>query len=110
MTEAQKLIDGFKMEMVKAIYGAAEEALGHLYTDIVPHIESDAWGNFRDQIVDGLSDYNNRTIQGAWDFKKIRQAIYKEHRDDLIADLNSDLLEEIEDLKKQVARLEEWRR
>jgi hypothetical protein len=103
---AQELINSFKSELKKAVYGAAEEAIGELYSDILPYIESDTWHNFRSQIVDGLSDYNNRTIQGAWDFKKIRSAIYKEHRADIIADLNQDMVEEIAELKKQIARLE----
>ena len=99
--EAQKLIDGFKKLLVKA----AEEALGDLYCGLIPHIESDSWANYRNEMMDGFRNCDNRLIQGEYDFKEIRQQILKHHRKDIINDLNQDLLEENKKLKEDVERL-----
>lgn len=96
--EAQRLIDKFKAELKKA----ANEVIGELYCDVVMYIESDSWTNYRNQLMNGLKNYSNRKIQGEYDFKEIRQAILKEHKDDIINDLNQDMLAEIESLKKQL--------
>jgi len=45
--EAVKLIEKFKKQLSKA----ADEAIGDLYCDVIPHIESDSWSNFRNDIV-----------------------------------------------------------
>jgi len=97
--EAQALIDGFKAKLMQA----AQEVISVLYTDVAIHIESDSWQNYRNAMMDGFKNYNNRHVQGEFDFKKIRRAIYEEFRDEIIEDLNQDMVEEIESLKKQVA-------
>lgn len=104
--EAQALIDNFKTELVKA----AENAIGDLYCDVVEHIESDSWTNYRNHIMDGFKDYGNRKIQGEHEFKEIRQAIYREFRDEIIVDLNQDLVKENNDLKEQVEFLQKCAR
>lgn len=104
--EAQQLISGFK-ELLKK---AAEEVISTLYTDVVEYIETDSWRNFRNQIMDGFQNYNNRKIQSAYDFKEIRQAILKEHREDIIKDLNQDMVKEIESLKKIIELMHERQR
>ena len=101
--EAQQLIDNFKANIAKV----AEDVIANLYCDIVSDIESDSWQNFRLQIMDGYKNYNNRKIQNRWDFKEIRQQIFKEFREDIISDLNQDVLEENENLKKQIADMQE---
>lgn len=98
--EAQQLMDAFKTKMLKL----CEETLGDLYCDVSCYIESDHWTNYRRELLDGLCNYNNSKVQAAYDFKKIRKAIYEEYKEEIIKDLNADLLEEIEDLK---ARLRE---
>ena len=97
--EAQTLIDKFKEELKKV----ADEAIGDLYCDIACHISSDSWSNYRNEMMAGFRNYDNRKVQGEYDFKEIRQAILKEHRDDIIEDLNQDMLKEIERLKEQIA-------
>ena len=99
--EAQKLIDKFKEQLKKA----AEEVIGSFYCEIVPHIESDSWTNFRNCLMDGLQNYHNRHLQAPYDFKKIRQAIFREYREEILKDLNSDLAEENEQLKKDIEEL-----
>ena len=104
--EAVKLIEKFKKELAKA----AEEAISDLYCDIMPHIESDAWSNFRNDLMDGFKNYDNRLLQSPRDFKEIRQQIYKDFREDIIPDLNQDLVEENEKLKADIKRREELER
>jgi hypothetical protein len=104
--EAQALIEDFKIKMLKV----CEEVLSHLYTDVVLYIESDSWGNFRNEILDGFKDYNNHKIHSKYDFQEIRQAILREHKEEIIADLNRDMIAEIELLKKELSRQREFNR
>lgn len=103
--EVEALLARFKTALAKV----ADEAISELYVELVPHIESDAWGNFRNQIVAGLRNYGNRHVQAAYDFKQIRQAILEEYRVDLIVDLNQDLVEENESLKKRIEEMQQYR-
>ena len=105
MQQAQELMDGFKVKMT----AIAEEVLSDLYCNVSEYIESDHWSNFRTQIMDGMCNYQNRKIQGEYDFKRIRQAILVEHRSEIIPDLNKDMVEEIAAIKKQIQYLEEAR-
>lgn len=99
--EAVALIERFKAELRKV----AENAIGDLYVDVLPHIESDAWTNFRNALMDGFRNYGNRKIQGEYDFREIRQAILREHRAEIIADLDQDNLARIATLEKEVEML-----
>ena len=101
--EAQIIMNGFRNKLIKI----AEETLSVLYVDVAEYIQSDSWGNFRNHIMDGFKDYNNRKIQAEYDFKEIRQAIYKEFKEDIDKDLNQDLLEEVAELKKRVEQMRE---
>lgn len=103
--DAQKIIDQFKAQMVKV----AEDAIGNLYTDVSMYVESDHWQNYRNQILDGMCNYGNRKVQGEHDFARIRQAILKEHREEIIADLNQDMVKEIATLKEHIKWLDEVR-
>lgn len=96
--EAQSLIDRFKDELKKV----CDNTLSELYTDVACYIESDSWSNYRNQLLDGFRNYNNRKIQGEHDFAKIRAEIYKQFRSELITDLNQDLLAEIDELKETI--------
>ncbi len=102
--EAQKLLESFMENMKKA----ADETIGKLHYSLIHDIESDSWSNFRNDLMDGFKNYDNRKIQNRYDFKKIRQSILKEHREDIINDLNQDMLEEISSLKKQIEDLKEF--
>jgi hypothetical protein len=96
--EAQQLIENFKVNLLKA----AEEVIATLYCDVINDIESDSWANFRNQIMCGFKNYENRKIQNRWDFKIIREEIFKEFKMDIISDLDKDILNENEQLKKQI--------
>jgi hypothetical protein len=104
--EAQALMDDFKEKMFKL----CEETLGKLYCDVSAYIESDHWTNYRNDLLDGLQNYGNRKVQASYDFAKIRRAILNEYREEIIQDLNQDLLEEIDKLKKEVEYERGYRR
>ncbi len=101
--EAVKRLNGFVNQLKDKI----KETMSEFYTDELPYIESDTWTNYRNEIMAGFKNYNNRKIQGEHDFKKIRQAIYKEYREELIVDLNQDMVEEIKVLKKRIEYMQE---
>lgn len=94
--EAVKLIELFKTRLKVA----ADEVICDLYSDIMPHIESDSWLNFQNDILSGLKDYSDRRVRTRYDFKQVRKQIFEEFRAELIEDLNNDHLEEIERLSK----------
>lgn len=97
--EAVAIMDGFKKRMHKL----CEETLGELYCDVAIYIKSDAWSNFRNELMSGLTNYGNSKIQAEYDFKRIRETIYKEHYEEMVEDINKDNLKEIERLKKELA-------
>jgi hypothetical protein len=101
--EAQGWLDKFREKMKKV----CDETLSEVYCNVLDYIESDSWSNFRNEIMDGFRNYNNGKIQAEYDFKEIRQQILKHHRADIITDLNQDLVEETERLKKQVEEMRE---
>jgi hypothetical protein len=102
--EAQELVDQFKAQLIKA----ADAAIGDLYCDVAVHIESDSWTNYRNKLMEGFRDYNNRLVQNEFDFREIRQQIYRDFRDEIIDDLNQDNLKRIKALEEELAALRKW--
>lgn len=101
--EFEAAIEQFKKKLAKA----AEETIGNLYQDLSLYIESDHWTNYRNKIVAGFRQYDCGQADSRINFKELREAVFREHRDELIEDLNADLQEENERLKDQVKRLQE---
>jgi len=101
--EAQKIMDSFKPKLAKLM----EEVMGVLYTDVSYFVESDHWTNYRNALMDGFKGYAEGKPNHEYDYKELRQAIYSNHRDKIVKDLNQDLVEENERLKKQVEQLQQ---
>jgi len=99
--ESQKIINDFKSKISKI----AEESIEKLYCDSALYIESDSWANFRNQIMDGFKNYNNSKIHEQYNFKAIRAEMFKDFREEIIVDLNQDIFNENEQLKKDVEYL-----
>jgi len=97
--EALKLIDSFKGQMAQV----SDKIIMDLYCDILPHIESDAWQNFKNQILNELCDYKS---DSDLDYGRIRKTIYKEHKEQIDKDLDQDLLKEIKMLKSTIHNLQ----
>ena len=101
--EAQRIMDSFKPMITKLV----EDILSDLYTNVSYYVESDHWDNYRNALMDGFMGYGNRHHKH--DFAELRQAIYENHKERIVKDLNQDLVEEIENLKQQIKWYREHR-
>lgn len=93
--DAQEFLDRFKKRMKDII----DETLGEAYVDCMPWIEADSWGNMRNHMLDWIRGYRKLP---SYDAKQVREAIYKEYRDDIIKDLDQDHLARIKELEELV--------
>jgi hypothetical protein len=93
--EFVKLMEGFKKEVEVSTRRRIEDLLSDLYCDLPKYIESDSWANFRDEVISTLT-YADVKICGNETAKKIRKAIFEEHKEEIIKDLNADLLKDLE--------------
>jgi hypothetical protein len=100
--EAQKIMDSFKPRLAKLL----DEVMSDLYTDVSYYIESDHWTNYRNALMDGFKGYNHGKANHEYDYKELRQVIYKNHKEEIVNDLNQDLIEENEKLKAQIEQLQ----
>ncbi len=99
--EAEKLVESFK----KKLASAAEGVLNDFYAEILPYIESDAWTNYRNSMVEGFVGYSGRAKEMAQhDYVKLRRKMLDEHKEELQNDIIADLVAENESLKKQLQR------
>lgn len=106
--EAQAVMDNFKAALMKAAGSFIEEASSEFYTNVIQHVESDSWANFRNELLDGLTDYRNQA-HAEYDYAKIRRAMFEEYRAEIIQDMNQDLVKEIDSLKEHIKFLQERR-
>ena len=104
--EAQKIMDSFK----PAITDLITDIMGKLYTDVSYYVESDHWCNYRNALMDGFKGYTDNKDKHQYDFKELRQAIYDKNKAQIVKDLNQDLVEENEQLKKQIVEMRETAR
>ena len=103
--EAKKEADLFLQKFGEKMKKVADDIISEVYVSCLGYIESDSWGNFRNELLDGFRNYNNRKIQAEYDFAEIRKQIFKQFRDEIITDLNQDLVKENERLKKEIKDL-----
>ena len=101
--EAQKIMDSFKPKLEKLV----NEVLGDLYTDVSYYVESDHWTNYRNALMDGFKNYGCGKPNHEYDYKELRQAIYRNHKNEIVNDLNQDLVAENENLRKRVEQLQQ---
>ena len=104
--EAQKIMDSFKPKIKSMI----ESIMDELYTDVSYYVESDHWTNYRNAIMNGFRNYGDRKPNYEHDYKELRKAIYRNHREEIVNDLNQDLVKENEDLRAQINTLLESQR
>ena len=101
--EAQKIMDSFKPKLKKLM----DEVLADLYTDVSYYVDSDHWTNYRNALMDGFRGYGGGKPNHEYDYKELRQSIYKNHKNEIVADLNKDLVEENERLMAEVKQLQQ---
>ena len=103
--EAQLIMDSFKPK----IQNLVEEILSKLYTDVSMYVESDHWVNYRNALMDGFNNYHLGKKYHEYDFAQLRKAIYRNHKKEIINDLNQDLVKENQKLKERLEMIE-WER
>lgn len=100
--EAQKIMDSFKPKLAKLL----DEVMGDLYTDVSYYVDSDHWTNYRNSLMDGFKGYKHGKVNHSYDYKELRQAIYANHKEEIVKDLNKDLVDENVKLKEQIEFLQ----
>lgn len=104
--EAQLLMSSFKVKAKEVLENLIDDYCGRFYCEIAPEIESDSWQNFRNKVMDGYKDYGNKELK-PYDFKDIRQQLYKENKAEIDKDLNQDNLDKIRDLEQTIEFLQQ---
>lgn len=104
--EAQKIMDSFKPKLAKLL----DEVMGDLYTDVSYYVDSDHWVNYRNALMDGFNGYTHGKPDHKYCYKELRQAIYKNHKEEIVKDLNQDLVEENERLRATINQLQDQAR
>ena len=98
--DALHLIERFKAKL----QSCAEETIGEVYCNLLPHIETDTWTNYREECRLSLQNHycqkETATSEEAW-AKLIRQAIYEQFKPELQNAI-------IRDLEKKIADLLGW--
>lgn len=107
--DAQELMNKFKAQAKKMLTSLLDDYMSEFYIDILPEIETDSWQNYRNTMMEGFQNYNNRHAHNRFDFKEIRQQIYNDFREDIIKDLNQDNLDKIAELEKSIEYLQQNR-
>jgi len=97
--ECQLLMDKFEKELKSFALKTMENITTDFYANVTPYIESDHWANYRNSILNDISNYGTLP---KYEKDRIRKAIYANHKEEIIKDLNQDLLKEIESLKKTI--------
>jgi len=88
--QGQAYMDTFKKKM-KAI---CEEILGNMYVDLMPHIESDTWTNYRNVL---RNEYENDLKTSYFKSEygvRFRRLIFQENKKEMVDLINKDLLKE----------------
>lgn len=97
--DALHLIERFKANLQKV----AEEQISNLYCDLLPHIETDSWTNYREECRLALQNKyvkaETANTEEAW-ASMIREAIFVQFRPELEQGLLADALKRISFLEE----------
>jgi hypothetical protein len=104
-TQAEEVAEAFLLDFKERCKGMLDELMGEFEYKIATFIETDSWENFRAELVQGICNYNNRELQGRYDYAKIRRAIFDTYKEEIIKDLDQDNLEKIAQLEETLASL-----
>ena len=99
--EAEKILSYFKNRMIDI----TSEVFGDIEIKTIPHIETDAWLNYKETLrlvtsSEYASKFNDAECLWA---KGFRALILKEHKDEIIELLNQDNLKKIKQLESDLA-------
>jgi hypothetical protein len=99
--DALHLVERFKSKLQTV----AEEMIGELYCNLIPHIETDAWTNYREECRLALQkEYcqsETASSEQAWAFY-VRKAIFVQFREELEKGIIADQVKEIARLREML--------
>jgi len=109
--KAQKEFEAFmqrsRQTIANVIRDEADKIISEVYTDFGMHLSSDAWVNYREllrtEMRGGLYRQVTDDVESQW-ARSVRAMIVEEHKDKLVGLLNSDLLAQIEDLRRELSQ------
>lgn len=93
--DALYLIERFKSKLQIV----ANEEIGNLYSGLVPHIETDAWSNYREELrIELEHEYKYSKFKEEW-ATNFRRAVFVENREEISKLIESDILKRIKHLE-----------
>lgn len=98
--KAEEVLEKFKLELKNSAVDIIEKNMGEFYQNALTYIEEDSWRNFRNDILQSICNYSETRKSFPYDAKRIRRIIFENFKDEIIQDLNQDLLDENEKLKR----------
>lgn len=103
--EMKALIESFKESAMDSL----KKALSDVYTEIGPHIETDSWMNYREQLRMALADGRAWAETDNYWAERVRTRIFTEHKTELVKLINFDLHKKIVELERQIEQMQKWR-
>ena len=102
MKTLQESVEDVLLKFKNDVIRVQTDAISTLYCELLPYFEDDLISNMRIQMI---QDLKYSELKHSRDFKDIRAKIFKEHRDEIVNDLNQDNILKIEELQKVIEEL-----
>ena len=107
--QGQKDAEEIYKSFAKRIKSLCDEALGELEVNCLPHLETDAWTNYREELrIELAHEYKYSKFKDDW-AKDLRRAILIENKEELVSLLNKDLVVRCKRLEDRVKDYEQFR-
>lgn len=98
--DTDQFIEKFRLRMKDVV----DEVFGQAYVDVLPHIETDAWTNYREYLRSELEhEYKFSRFKEPWAIN-FRRAVFVENREEISKLISGDILKrikELEDIKQE---------
>jgi ABC-type transporter MlaC component len=107
----EKEIQSYLIYTKEKIKKVADECIDDVYINVIPHAYGDALTNFRNEMMDEL--VKEKPSEHGYQQEKLRQQIWKLHKNEIVELLNADLLKEnnrLQELYKDYIRTDYWRK
>ena len=104
MKTLQESVEDVLLKFKNDVIRVQTDAISTLYCELLPYFEDDLISNMRIQMI---QDLKYSELKHNSDFRDIRAKILKEHRDEIVNDLNQDNILKIEELQKVIEELQE---
>lgn len=103
--EAAEFIEKFRARF-RAI---TEEAFGEIYVNLMPHLETDTWTNYREALrIELEHEYKFTNFRKEW-ATNFRRAVFVENREEISKLISDDILKRIKHLEDCAREFEQFR-